>query len=58
METSKAALSVLSWNCQLLSPQAQGRKARALAIASRILSLSPRPDVVCLQVRALSALSV
>ena len=34
---------------QLLSPQAQGRKARALAIAARILALSPRPDVVCLQ---------
>jgi len=40
-------LTLLSWNLQLLSPQAQARKERALAIAGRILAL--RPDVVCLQ---------
>lgn len=42
-------LTLLSWNLQLLSPQAQKRKARAVAAASRILALSPRPQVVCLQ---------
>ena len=42
-------LTLLSWNLQLLSPQAQLRKSRAVAIGGRILGLSPRPQVVCLQ---------
>lgn len=43
-------LTLLSWNCQLLWPQAGALNFRATCIADRVLALSP--DLVCLQARA------
>ena len=45
-----ATLTMVTWNCQLLWPQAGALNFRATCIADRVLALSP--DLVCLQARA------
>ena len=41
------SVTVLSWNLQLLSPQAGRRKKRAVQVAAAILAA--KPDIVLLQ---------
>jgi hypothetical protein len=43
------ALCIVSWNVQLLWPQAGAMPLRAACIAERLLALNA--DIVCLQVR-------